>query len=103
VLDSPDNICVTPNGGILICEDDASGDGDTHRLAYGIPNVNRLIVLGQDGEPSVFAVNVYNNSEFAGACFSPDGETLFVNVFGDGTANSAMTCAIWGPWHNGPL
>lgn len=103
VLDSPDNICVTPSGGILFCEDDASGDNDTHPLAPGITNVDRLIGLGRDGEPFEFAVNIYNNSEFAGACFSPEGEILFVNIFGDGTANSGLTCAIWGPWRKGAL
>jgi len=103
VLDSPDNICVSPNGGILMCEDDANQDGDTHPLAPGIRNVNRLIAFGQDGIPSVFAVNVYNDSELAGACFSPDGEILFVNIFGDTSPGSALTCAIWGPWSNGPL
>ena len=104
-LDSPDNICVTPSGGILICEDDtyASRDGDTHALAPDIPNVNRLIGLGRDGQPFEFAVNIHNGSEFAGACFSPDGEILFVNIFGGGVINSGLTCAIWGPWCNGPL
>lgn len=103
VLDSPDNICLSPKGSILICEDDASMDRDRHPLAPGIPDVNRLIALGGDGLPSVFAVNVLNSSEFAGACFSPDGQTLFVNVFGDESPGSAMTCAIWGPWSDGPL
>lgn len=103
LLDSPDNICVTPNGGILICEDDASHDSDTYPLVPGIPNVNRLIALGQDGVPSVFAINIQDNTEFAGACFSPDGEILFVNVFGNEIPGSSMTCAIWGPWSNGPL
>ena len=37
--------------------------------------------------------------EFAGACVSHDGSTLFVNLFGDGDApGSGMTCAITGPW-----
>ena len=27
VLDSPDNLTVTPRGGLMMCEDDASGDG----------------------------------------------------------------------------
>ena len=34
-----------------------------------------------------------SNQEFAGATFSPDGRTLFVNVQEPGT-----TFAIWGPW-----
>lgn len=103
VLDSPDNLCVTPQGGLLLCEDDASPwDRDRHPLAEHA-NVNRLVGLGTDGVPFVFAVNLLNGSELAGACFSPDGRTLFVNVFGDGTPDSGMSCAITGPWQRGPL
>jgi secreted PhoX family phosphatase len=32
--------------------------------------------------------------EFAGSTFSPDGQTLFVNI----QASDGMTFAIWGPW-----
>ncbi len=32
-------------------------------------------------------------TEWAGACFSPDGKTLFVNVY-----SPAKTVAITGPW-----
>ena len=32
--------------------------------------------------------------EFAGATFSPSGDTLFVNI----QASQAITFAIWGPW-----
>ena len=104
VLDSPDNLCVTPSGGILFCEDDASPkDNDRHPLAPEIVNVNRLIGLAREGEIFEFAVNVFNNSEFAGACFSPKGEILFVNIFGYGAVGSGMTCAITGPWRRGPL
>jgi secreted PhoX family phosphatase len=107
VLDSPDNLCVTPSGAILFCEDDANPApglaGDTHPLAPGAKDVNRLIGLGPGGEPFEFAVNVLNDGEFAGACFSPDGAVLFVNLFGDATPGSGMTCAIWGPWERGPL
>jgi len=103
VLDSPDNICITPSGAILMDEDDASGDNDTHALAPGITDVNRLIGIGLAGEPFEFAVNILNDSEFAGSCFSPDGEILFVNLFGNGALGSGMTCAIWGPWERGPL
>ena len=103
VLESPDNLCITPSGAILMCEDDAIADGDTHPLAGRVSDVNRLVGLGPGGTPFTFAVNVFNSSEFAGACFSPDGETLFVNLFGDSTQGSGMTCAIWGPWERGPL
>lgn len=33
-------------------------------------------------------------NEFAGACFSPNGKTLFVNIQTPG-----ITFAIWGPWN----
>lgn len=104
VLDSPDNLLVTPRGGILLCEDDASGaDDDTHPLAPGITDVNRLVGISRRGHAFELAVNTLNDAEFAGACFSHDGRTLFVNIFGDGTPGSGMTCAISGPWHRGAL
>jgi uncharacterized protein len=105
VLESPDNICITPNGGVMFCEDDAVGGTpqDTHPLAPGITGINRLIGLGPKGEPFEFAVNIFSDSEFAGACFSPDGEILFVNIQGDNVVGSGMTVAIWGPWERGPL
>lgn len=106
-LDSPDNLTVTPRGGLIACEDDASGDDDGHPLAPGIENVNRLIGLTQEGEAFELAVNVLNDSEFAGACFSPSGKTLFVNIFGRAAFSDdpieGMTCAITGPWWKGPL
>jgi len=104
VLDSPDNLTVSPRGGILLCEDDASsGDGDTHPLAPGITDVNRLVGVGSPGGAFEFAVNRFNDTEFAGACYSPDGSTLFVNIFGNDTVDSGMTCAITGPWERGRL
>ncbi len=83
--------------------DNGVDDHGTHPLTPGIENVNRLIGLGLAGETFEFAVNMLNDSEFVGACFSPDGEILFVNLFGSSTPGSGMTCAIWGPWDHGPL
>ena len=40
-----------------------------------------------------FGKNALNTSEFAGVCFSPDGQTMFVNMQTPG-----ITFAIWGPW-----
>jgi uncharacterized protein len=105
-MDSPDNLTVTPRGGIILCEDDASDtDADTHPLAPGLTNVNRLLGLSRDGLPFEFAVNITDGSEFAGACFSTDGAYLFVNTFGEPTALEppGRTYAIWGPWQRGPL
>lgn len=92
VLQSPDNITVSPRGGIVICEDTEG--------AY-------VRGLTPDGRIFEFARNIANGREFAGACFSPDGETLFVNIQGDtaagGPGNLGMTFAIWGPWEEGVL
>ncbi len=62
-----------------------------------------MIGLSRDGVPFEFAMNRLNDAEFAGACFSPDGSVLFVNIFGGSAAGSGMTCAITGPWRKGPL
>jgi uncharacterized protein len=107
-LDGPDNITVTPRGGLLMCEDDASSAFvDTHPLAPGIENVNRVVGLTRRGDAFEFAVNVLNTSELAGVCFSPSGETVFFNLFGrarfDEEEVGGMTCAVTGPWRRGPL
>jgi secreted PhoX family phosphatase len=107
-MDGPDNITVTPRGGLITCEDDpSSAYVDTHPLAPGIEHVNRLIGLTRRGEAFELAVNVLNGSELAGACFSPSGRTLFFNIFGrarfDEDPVEGMTCAVTGPWRRGPL
>ncbi len=93
VLAGPDNLTVSPRGGILICEDNS---GVTH-----------LRGLSPAGDIFPFARNILNSREFAGACFSPDGRTLFINLQGDtismGPGNLGQTFAIWGPWERGPL
>ena len=66
--------------------------------------MNRLIGINKWGEAFEFAVNVLNDAELAGACYSPDGQVLFVNIFGSGNdPGSGMTCAIAGPWGKGAL
>lgn len=107
-LDSPDNLTVTPRGGILLCEDDSNSapdsSDDTHPLAPGILDVNRLIGLDDEGRVFEFAVNTLNEAEFAGACFAPNApEVLFVNNQGLGEAGTGMTFAINGPWDRGAL
>ncbi|MDQ3150784.1 MAG: PhoX family protein [Actinomycetota bacterium] len=105
VLDSPDNIVVTPRGGVLICEDDSSsanaGQNDTSRF-FG-EDKNRLIGLTMSGEAFPFAENILSEAELAGACWSGDGTVLFVNIFGEDVAGSGGTMAITGPWDNGAL
>ncbi|CAN5250916.1 DUF839 domain-containing protein [soil metagenome] len=107
-LDSPDNLTITPRGGVLLCEDDSNANpeatGDTHPLAPGIIDVNRLIGLADDGQPFEFAVNTFSNSEFAGACFAPNArDVLFVNIQGFNVPGTGMTFAVTGPWRQGAL
>lgn len=88
VLWNPDNLCVTPRGGLVLCED--TYGGECH-----------LRGLTPSGRIFDFAANIHPKhpkSEFAGVCFSPDGQTLFANLQEPG-----VTLAIWGPWERGPL
>jgi secreted PhoX family phosphatase len=77
--DGPDNITVAPHGFALACN-----DGEDDQWLMGI---------NEDGSVFPFALNQFNDSEFAGATFSPCGETLYVNIQEPG-----MTLAITGPW-----
>ena len=105
VLDSPDNIVVSPRGGLVLCEDDSStanlNQDDTSRF-FG-EDKNRLIGLTLQGQTFQFGENIMNDSEFAGACWSDDGEFLFVNIFGYDEEGSGGTLAITGPWERGAL
>jgi secreted PhoX family phosphatase len=53
--------------------------------AFALPNGNRgqcLRGISPSGELFDFARNIHSTVEFAGACFSPDGQTSFVNMYG---------------------
>lgn len=85
VLQACDNLAVAPWGDLIICEDSYSDSPDT---------VNYLRGLTPDGRIYTLAMNAHaDKGEFCGACFSPDGTTLFVNIQRPG-----MTIAISGPW-----
>lgn len=63
------------------------------RIAEDGPGNDRIIGLTPEGNVYPFAENQLNGSEFAGPAFSPDGNTLFVNIQSPG-----LTFAIWGPF-----
>lgn len=79
IPDGPDNITVSPYGGLFLAED---GRGVQH-----------LLSVSMDGSAHVFARNARDGSEFAGVCFSPDGRTMFANIQSPGA-----TFAIRGPF-----
>ena len=84
-----------------MCEDDASSaHPDTHPLAPGIDNVNRIVGIDRRGGAFEVAVNVLNGSELAGCCFSESGRTLFFNIYGSavtGQGVEGMTYTVTGP------
>lgn len=93
-LNHPDNLAVSPRGGLLICED-------------GGRNEQQLVAMTESGELFTFSRNkvVLDNqvndikgdfraSEWCGATFH--GDWLFVNIQVPG-----ITLAIIGPWKDG--
>jgi uncharacterized protein len=103
ILNNPDNIAVSPRGGIVLCEDGSgieylhglTPDGEIFRFA-----ANNIVVPpeGVRGKPAI-APGDYTGSEWAGATFEPkNGDWLFVNIQSPG-----ITFAITGPWRRGAL
>ena len=76
-----DNLTVAPNGHLIVCEDQYSERVD-NRLR-GVTPAGALYDFGR----------LRWQTELAGACFSPDGRILFVNVY-----SPARTLAITGAW-----
>ena len=93
VLDCPDNLCVSPRGGLVLCED---GDRVPQKL-QALTRAGRLTEFAAmnvqlNGERNGLKGD-FRNSEWAGATFSPDGKWLFVNNQVPG-----ITFAITGDW-----
>ncbi len=110
VGNNPDNITISPRGGVVLCED---GGGVEDQFGFG----ERIMGLKTSGESFIFAKNNvvltdeqiaaagkrvgardYRGQEFAGATFDPEGEILFLNIQTPG-----ITFAIRGPWERGPF
>ena len=98
VLESPDNLCVSPGGWLVLCED---GDLKPQRL-HGLSKTGQLFAIASTnavlkGEKNGFKGD-FRGSEWAGSCFSPDGKWLFANLQDPG-----LSVAITGPWTAGGL
>jgi secreted PhoX family phosphatase len=97
ILNAPDNITVSPRGGLVLCE-----DGNGEEFMHGLTVDGEIFQFAKNnvvlnGEKNGF-VGDFRGSEWAGACFSPDGEWLFANAQSPG-----ITFAITGPWRQGGL
>ena len=78
--DGPDNITVSPYGGVILAED---GEGVQH-----------LVGVTDDGKSYALARNDQGGSEFTGPVFSADGKTLFACI----QSGPGRVFAITGPW-----
>lgn len=80
LMDYADNLVVAPWGHLFICEDRKHN------------KINHLRGVTPEGRSYTIA-RLNAPTELAGAAFSPDGRTLFVNAYSPG-----RTLAITGPW-----
>jgi hypothetical protein len=87
VMEMCDNLTVSPWGHLFVCEDKIGG---LNYLRAVTPN-GKTYTMARNAMPG--SGDVASNSELAGVCFSPDGTTLFVNIYQPGT-----TLAVTGPW-----
>jgi secreted PhoX family phosphatase len=83
LLTNGDNLCPAPWGDIVVCEDFIDP-------AFG--TAAHVQCVTPEGEVHTLARNC-KPGEFAGACFSPDGDWFFVNIMSAG-----LVIAITGPW-----
>ncbi|MGW1552235.1 alkaline phosphatase PhoX [Streptomyces sp. NPDC002346] len=85
--ESPDNICLTSDGGLMVCED---GNGAQH--VFGVTRHGEVYAMAR-GRQNIGTAEDPEWGEFAGVTFAPDGRTMFVNCYTPGT-----TFAVTGPW-----
>ncbi len=102
VLNAPDNICVSPRGGIVLCE-----DGSGREYLHGLTPAGEIFRFAENTVVLTEALRAekgysrvdYSDSEWCGATFEPkNGNWLFVNIQSPG-----ITIAITGPWRKGAL
>jgi hypothetical protein len=119
-LTSPDNVTVSPGGGLVLCEDKAvSFTGEFAHSLRALNNgghiwdlctsnvqvtwrqlndagIDANAFLGLSSTPSEAdkdAIRDFRGEEWAGAAFTPNGKWLIVSNF-----NPGITFAITGPW-----
>jgi uncharacterized protein len=85
--EEPDNICLAPSGGLMVCED---GQGAQH--VYGLTHRGDVYPMARNGQ-NIGTPEEPAWGEFAGVTFSPDDRTMFVNCYTPGT-----TFAVTGPF-----
>lgn len=85
--ESPDNICLASDGGLMVCED---GGGAQH--VFGLTRRGEVYAMAR-GRQNIGTPEEPEWGEFAGVTFAPDHRTMFMNCYTPGT-----TFAVTGPW-----
>ena len=97
VLNMPDNLTLSPRGGLVLCE-----DGTMTPCVHGLTREGRIFRFARNNikinEPHNGLTGDFSQREFAGATYSPDGQWLFFNAQTPG-----ITFAVTGPWAEGGL
>ncbi|WP_049567279.1 alkaline phosphatase PhoX [Streptomyces sp. SBT349] len=86
-VDGPDNITVSPYGGLIIAE-----DGEGHQHLFGTTGEGGTFPLAGN-EVNVGTATRPAFGEFTGVNFSPDGRTLYAAIQEPG-----ILLAVTGPW-----
>jgi secreted PhoX family phosphatase len=84
LVENADNLTVAPWGDLVLAEDGVGEKAAEKQFLVGVTPEGRVYPLAR---------NAQNSAELTGVNFSPDGTTLFVNLFSPGA-----TLAITGPW-----
>ena len=96
-LNMPDNLTLSPRGGLVLCE-----DGTATPCVHGLTREGRIFRFARNNikidQPRNGLTGDYSQREFAGATYSPDGRWLFFNAQTPG-----ITFAVTGPWADGGL
>lgn len=97
LLNMPDNLCLSPRGGLAVCE-----DGTVTPSLHGLMRDGRIFRFARNaiklaGERNAITGD-FTSREMAGVTYSPDGQWLFFNIQSPG-----ITFAVTGPWAEGGL
>ncbi len=110
--ENPDNIVVTPRGALILCEDNSGSTSNDGERMLGLTAAGEVFTFAKNNlnftgsglgtyhreESGISHNGDFRQQEWAGACFSGDGQWLFANIQTPG-----ITFAITGPWEAGPL
>lgn len=80
LVDRCDNITIHPSGALVICE-----DGEQENYVRMMTRAGQWRRVARNAHPG--------GGEMTGACFTPDGRTMFVNL-----QDAGITLAVTGPW-----